>query len=42
MSNPILADAFGQFTWATLVLLDRCADLSKEHLVTTVPGTSAR
>ena len=39
MSNPILADAFGHHTWATLVLLDACAALSDEQLATTVPGT---
>jgi len=39
MTNPILADAFGHHTWATLVLLDACASLSDEQLATTVPGT---
>ena len=39
MTNPILADAFGHHTWATLVLLDLCADLTDEQLATTVPGT---
>ena len=39
MTNPILADAFGHHTWATLVLLDTCADLTDEQLATTVPGT---
>ena len=39
MTNPILADAFGHHTWATLVLLDACADLTDEQLATTVPGT---
>ena len=39
MTNTILADAFGHHTWATLVLLDVCADLTEEQLATTVPGT---
>jgi uncharacterized damage-inducible protein DinB len=39
MTNPILADAFGHHTWATLVLLDACAGLTDEQLATTVPGT---
>jgi uncharacterized damage-inducible protein DinB len=39
MTNPILADAFGHHTWATLVLLDTCAGLTDEQLATTVPGT---
>ena len=39
MTNPILADAFGHHTWATLVLLDACAGLTEEQLATTVPGT---
>jgi uncharacterized damage-inducible protein DinB len=39
MSRPILADAFGHHTWATLRLLDACLPLSDEQLGTTVPGT---
>src|SRR5690349_17428973 len=39
MTNPILADAFGHHTWATLTLLDACAGLTDEQLGTTVPGT---
>jgi uncharacterized damage-inducible protein DinB len=34
-----LADAFGHHTWATLRILDVCADLSPDQLETTVPGT---
>jgi uncharacterized damage-inducible protein DinB len=32
-------DAFDHHTWATLRLIDACADLSPEQLATTVPGT---
>ena len=39
MTNTILADAFGHHAWATLVLLDACADLTDEQLEATVPGT---
>jgi uncharacterized damage-inducible protein DinB len=39
MSRPILADAFGHHTWATLRLIDACLPLSDEQLATTVPGT---
>ena len=38
MTSP-LADAFGHHTWATLRVLDVCAELSPEQLATAVPGT---
>jgi uncharacterized damage-inducible protein DinB len=37
--TSLLADAFGHHTWATLRVLDVCAELSPEQLETTVPGT---
>jgi uncharacterized damage-inducible protein DinB len=39
MSRPILADAFGHHTWATLRLIDACLPLTSEQLATPVPGT---
>ena len=39
MSSPILADAFGHHVWATIRVLDACADLDDAQLATTVPGT---
>jgi len=35
----LLTDAFGHHTWATLRVLDVCAELSPGQLETTVPGT---
>jgi len=37
--RPILDDAFGHHVWATLRLLDACADLTPEQLETNLPGT---
>jgi uncharacterized damage-inducible protein DinB len=34
-----LADAFEHHVWATLRILDACAELAPEQLETTVPGT---
>ena len=39
MPTPILADAFAHHVWATIRLLDACADLDDAQLATTVPGT---
>lgn len=39
MTTLLLADAFGHHAWATLRLLDVCADLTPEQLETSVPGT---
>jgi uncharacterized damage-inducible protein DinB len=39
MPPPLLADAFGHHTWATLQLLDACAALDDAQLATAVPGT---
>ena len=39
MPPPLLADAFGHHVWATIRLLDACADLDGAQLATTVPGT---
>ena len=39
MSASLLDAAFGHNTWATLRLIDACADLSAEELQTNVPGT---
>jgi uncharacterized damage-inducible protein DinB len=39
MTRSILADAFDHHVWASLLLLDRLADLSEEQLGTNVPGT---
>ena len=39
MTRPILADAFDHHVWATLRVLDACADLSDEQLASSVPGT---
>lgn len=39
MPVPLLADAFGHHVWATLHLLDACADLDDAQLATIVPGT---
>jgi len=39
MSDPALCTAFGHNTWATLQVIDACANLSSDHLQTNVPGT---
>ena len=39
MPAPLLADAFGHHVWATLRVLDACADLDDGQLATAVPGT---
>jgi uncharacterized damage-inducible protein DinB len=39
MSRPILADAFGHHTWASLRLIDACLPLTPDQLATIVPGT---
>jgi uncharacterized damage-inducible protein DinB len=39
MNTSLLADAFGHHVWATMRVLDACAELSPEQLETTVPGT---
>ena len=39
MPTPPFADAFAHHVWATIRLLDACADLDDAQLATTVPGT---
>jgi len=39
MTRPLMGDAFDHNTWATLRLIDACAELTPEQLETTVPGT---
>lgn len=39
MNGQLLADAFGHHAWATLTLLDVCADLTPDQLESEVPGT---
>lgn len=39
MDGRLLRDAFGHHVWATLTLIDSCADLSEEQQAATVPGT---
>jgi uncharacterized damage-inducible protein DinB len=39
MTSSILPDAFAHHVWATLRLIDVCADLSPAQLATPVPGT---
>jgi len=39
MKGTLLADAFGHHAWATLRIIDTCASLTEEELLTTVPGT---
>ena len=39
MPSPLLADAFGHHVWASIRVLDACADLDDAQLATTVPGT---
>jgi uncharacterized damage-inducible protein DinB len=38
-NGVLLYDAFGHHNWATLVMLDACANLTDEQLASTVPGT---
>ncbi len=37
--TSLLEDAFAHHVWATIRLLDACADLAPEQLATNVPGT---
>jgi uncharacterized damage-inducible protein DinB len=39
MTGNLLADAFGHHVWASIRLLDACAELDDAQLATTVPGT---
>jgi uncharacterized damage-inducible protein DinB len=39
MNRPILSDAFEHHAWATVRLIDACADLPADRLDTSVPGT---
>ena len=39
MTSNILGDAFGHHVWASIRLLDACADLDQDQLGTSVPGT---
>lgn len=39
MTRSLLADAFDHHAWATIRVLDACADLDEDQLATTVPGT---
>lgn len=39
MTTSLLRDAFGHHIWASLRLIDTCAQLTPEQLQTTVPGT---
>jgi uncharacterized damage-inducible protein DinB len=39
MDGRPLRDAFDHHVWATLRVLDRCAELTAEQLASTVPGT---
>lgn len=39
MRTAMLDDAFAHHVWATLRLIDACAELSPEQLDTSVPGT---
>ena len=39
MARSLLSDAFGHHVWATLRLLDACAELSQKELSTPAPGT---
>jgi uncharacterized damage-inducible protein DinB len=39
MTTSLLTDAYRHHAWATLRLLDACADLTDAQLATTVPGT---
>jgi uncharacterized damage-inducible protein DinB len=39
MTRSLVDDAFAHHVWATLRLIDVCADLSTEQLGTAVPGT---
>lgn len=39
MTTTLLDDAFAHHIWATEVLIDACADLTDEQLMTAAPGT---
>jgi len=39
MTSSLLEDALAHHVWATLLIIDTCAELSPEQLDTTVPGT---
>ena len=39
MTGSLLDAGFAHNTWATIQIIDACADLSTEELQTTVPGT---
>jgi uncharacterized damage-inducible protein DinB len=39
MNGTLLQDAFGHHVWASVELLDACAQLGDDQLATTVPGT---
>ena len=39
MTTSLLAEGFGHHVWATIRLIDVCAELSDEQLGTNVPGT---
>lgn len=39
MARPLLEDAFAHHVWATLLVIDACAELSPEQLNTPAPGT---
>jgi uncharacterized damage-inducible protein DinB len=39
MTKSLLDDAFAHHVWATLLLIDKCLELSPEQLETSVPGT---
>jgi uncharacterized damage-inducible protein DinB len=39
MGTPMLEDAFRHHVWATLRVLDVCAQLTPEQLLTSAPGT---
>ena len=39
MTTSLISDAFDHHSWATLRLLDVCAELTPEQLASSVPGT---
>lgn len=39
MNGSVLRDAFAHHVWATLRILDACAELTPQELETSVPGT---
>jgi uncharacterized damage-inducible protein DinB len=39
MKTPLLADAFGHHVWATICVLDACAELDDAQMATRIPGT---